>query len=95
MSLQDDLTAAQRCLDELVRSVGRVEEHLGAGLDIRRVRTDTDHLRDSLALLRAAAPAPAAPARPEVIRIPDQPYDRSLWSDVDDEGLGARDRRAP
>ncbi|NBE55477.1 hypothetical protein [Streptomyces boluensis] len=95
MSLQDELTAAQRCLDELTRSVGRIEAQLDGGLDIRRVRTDADHLRDSLALLRAASPAPAAAARPEVIRIPDQPYDRSLWSDVDDEGLGAPDRRAP
>ncbi|MDI3403565.1 hypothetical protein [Streptomyces cavernicola] len=95
MSLQDDLTAVQRCLDELVRSVGRLEQHVGGGVDLRRVRTDTDHLRDSLALLREAAPELASRPRPEVIHIPDQPYDRALWSDVDDEGLGASDRRAP
>lgn len=27
--------------------------------------------------------------------ISDTPYDVSLWVDTDDEGLGARDRRAP
>ncbi|WP_327353667.1 hypothetical protein [Streptomyces sp. NBC_01304] len=95
MSLQDDLTAVQRCLDDLVRSVGRLEQQVGPGLDIRRVGTDTDHLRDSVALLRAAAPALPPKQRPEMVTIPDTPYDRSLWTDSDDEGLGARDRHAP
>ena len=29
MSLQDDLTAVRRCLDDLVRTVGRLEQSLG------------------------------------------------------------------
>ncbi|MFF3691975.1 hypothetical protein [Streptomyces sp. NPDC002221] len=98
MSLQDELTAAQRCLDDLVRSVGRLEEQVGSGLDIRRVRTDTDHLRESLALLREAEPSGAAAARPDLVTIPDTPYDTSLWTDSDDEGLGStrsRGRRTP
>ncbi len=95
MSLHDDLTAVQRCLDDLVRSVGRLEQHVGSGLDIRRVRTDADHLRDSLALLKESAPTLRPQARPEMVSIPDTPYDRSLWADADDEGLGASDRRAP
>ncbi|SDK93684.1 hypothetical protein [Streptomyces indicus] len=95
MSLHDDLTAVQRCLDDLVRSVGRLEQHVGASLDIRRVRTDADHLRDSVALLKEAAPTLRPKARPEMVGIPDAPYDSSLWTDADDEGLGARDRRAP
>ncbi|MEU7222956.1 hypothetical protein [Streptomyces chrestomyceticus] len=110
MSLQDDLTAAQRSLDDLERSVGRLEAQVGGGLDIRRVRSDTDHLRESLQLLRDASadapggrPAyavgartgrPSAPA-PEMVTIPDAPYDAALWADAEDEGLGARDRRAP
>ena len=94
MSLNDDLTAAQRCLDDLVRSVARLEQQVGAGgLEIRRVRTDADHLRESLALLRDTAP-PEQP-RPEMVPVPDAPYNSALWSDVDDEGLGARDRHAP
>ncbi|GGO34462.1 MULTISPECIES: hypothetical protein [Streptomyces] len=105
MALQDDLTAIQRCVDDLVRTVDRVEQRAGAelaGVDFRRVRMDTDHLRESVALLRATAasaapqdpPAPPKP-RPELVTIPDTPYDASLWTDSDDEGLGARDRRAP
>ncbi|MEU9732223.1 hypothetical protein [Streptomyces sp. NPDC048002] len=97
MSVHDDLTSVQRCLDDLNRSVSRLEQQLGSGgLDIRRVRTDCDHLRESVALLRAAASSPAAAQqRPDLVTIPDTPYDDSLWIDTDDEGLGARDRRAP
>ncbi|WJV46402.1 hypothetical protein [Streptomyces flavofungini] len=106
MALHDDLTAIQRCVDDLVRTVGKIEQRTDtelAGVDFRRVRMDTEHLRESVALLRAAAtsaappPSPPAPpkTRPELVTIPDTPYDRSLWTDSDDEGLGARDRRAP
>ncbi|MFF8970532.1 hypothetical protein [Streptomyces sp. NPDC014995] len=96
MSVQDDLATVQRCLDDLARSVCRLEQQLGsAGLEMRRVRTDTAHLRESVALLREAAATSASPKRPELVTIPDTPYDDSLWIDTDDEGLGARDRRAP
>ncbi|MGC9499943.1 hypothetical protein [Streptomyces sp. WG7] len=95
MSVHDDLASIQRSLDDLSRSVARLEQRLGGGgLDVRRIRTDADHLRESVALLRAAA-IPDAPARPDLVTIPDTPYDGSLWTDSDDEGLGARDRRAP
>ncbi|MET7760491.1 hypothetical protein [Streptomyces sp. NPDC005336] len=94
MSLNDDVTAVERCLDDLVRSVARLEERVSAGgLEIRRVRTDADHLRESLALLRDTAPTERP--RPEMVPVPDTPYNSALWSDVDDEGLGARDRHAP
>ncbi|WAZ23917.1 hypothetical protein STRCI_005289 [Streptomyces cinnabarinus] len=96
MSVHDDLMSVQRCLDDLNRSVSRLEQQLGSGgLDIRRVRTDCDHLRESVAMLRAAANTPAPQKRPDLVTIPDTPYDDSLWIDTDDEGLGARDRRAP
>ncbi|MCX4627787.1 hypothetical protein ACIA98_15485 [Streptomyces sp. NPDC051366] len=73
MSLQDDLTAVRRNLNELVRSVERLEK------DIARQAPDT----------------PRAPRQEGMVSVPDAPYDSSLWKDVDDEGLGARDRRAP
>ncbi|GHI95177.1 hypothetical protein [Streptomyces olivaceus] len=96
MSVHDDLSSIQRSLDELARSVTRLEQQVGSGgLEVRRVRTDADHLRESVALLRAATAVPDAPHRPDLVTIPDTPYDGSLWTDSDDEGLGARDRRAP
>ncbi|GGL77554.1 hypothetical protein GCM10010129_21560 [Streptomyces fumigatiscleroticus] len=97
MSVHDELTSVQRCLDDLFRSVSRLEQQLGSrGLEIRRVRTDADHLRESVALLRETAATSVVPAkRPDLVTISDTPYDDSLWTDSDDEGLGARDRRAP
>ncbi|MFJ3666179.1 hypothetical protein ACIPSE_06970 [Streptomyces sp. NPDC090106] len=96
MALHDDLTAAQRCLDEVLRHVKRLERQLGSGgLEMRRVRVDADRLRESLALLAQADPALAQTHRPDLVTIPDTPYDTSLWTDSDDEGLGARDRHAP
>ncbi|MFI2201445.1 hypothetical protein ACH47Z_11880 [Streptomyces sp. NPDC020192] len=96
MSVHDDITSVQRSLDELNRSLGRLEHELGSGgLEMRRVRTDADHLRESVALLRDAANTTAEPRRPDLVTISDKPYDFSLWTDTDDEGLGARDRHAP
>ncbi|MFD4634952.1 hypothetical protein ACFVYR_36250 [Streptomyces sp. NPDC058284] len=104
MALHDELTAVQRCVDDLVRTVGRLEQQADGqltGVDVRRVRTDTDHLRESVALLRASALPPAPRTEPlprEFVTIPDAPYDSSLWADsgdLDDEGLGGCDRRAP
>ncbi|MFI8948724.1 hypothetical protein ACIGO6_19685 [Streptomyces sp. NPDC053750] len=95
MSVHNDLSAMQRSLDELLRSVARLEQQMGSGdLEIRRIRADADRLRESVALLREAA-AQDAPKRPELVTISDDPYDLSLWTDSDDEGLGARDRHAP
>ncbi|MBW8798783.1 MAG: hypothetical protein JF597_35985 [Streptomyces sp.] len=96
MSVHDDLTSVKRCLEDLNRSVGRLEQQLGSGgLEMRRVRADADHLRESVALLRDAASTGAPSKRPELVTISDDPYDINLWTDSDDEGLGARDRHAP
>ncbi|AZS73952.1 hypothetical protein DDE74_26090 [Streptomyces lydicus] len=99
MSLQDAMTAVERSLDDLVRSVGKLETQLGSGLDIRRVRTDTDHLRESLTLLKqsVAAGPPVHRSTPEVEMVPisDAPYNSALWTDAQDEGLGCRNGHAP
>lgn len=101
MSVHDDLTSVQRCLDDLHRSVRRLEQQMGTGLEMRRVRADADHLRESVALLREATgpsarlstgPGPAVSVSgrlPDMVPVPDTPYDSSLWTDSDDEGLGA------
>ncbi|MFE9563206.1 hypothetical protein ACFYM0_19095 [Streptomyces sp. NPDC006487] len=76
MSLQDDVTAVRRNLNELVRSVEQLE-------------------RDVANTARQAPAAPRPPGEGAMVSVPDTPYDSALWTDVDDEGVGARDRRAP
>ncbi len=98
MSLQDELTATQRHLDDLDRCLTTLEQHVGNNIDMRRVRADANHLREDLALLRESAPGSASGqprAAEQMITVPDAPYDPNLWRDSDDEGLGARDRHAP
>jgi uncharacterized protein YlxW (UPF0749 family) len=94
MSLQDELTMAQRRVDELCRVVSRLEQQVGNSLDMRRVRADAEHLRDGLAQLRESAPDAVA-GRPEMVTIPDAPYDPKLWSGAEDEGLGSPYGHAP
>ncbi|AJT64636.1 hypothetical protein [Streptomyces chattanoogensis] len=99
MSLQDDWTAVERNLTELIRSVARLEEQVGTGLDMRRVRSDAHHLRESLGLLKesiaGAKAGPPGVGKDEMVPVPDAPYDAELWKDAEDEGLGAKDRHAP
>lgn len=95
MSLHDDLTSVQRRLDDLMRCVARLDEHVGESLDMRRVRADAGHLRESLALLQDAVPVAARNRKVEMVSIPDAPYDRGLWADAEDEGLGSPHRHAP
>ncbi|MFJ6982031.1 MULTISPECIES: hypothetical protein [unclassified Streptomyces] len=101
MSVHDDLTSVQRSLEDLLRALGRLEQGLGGdgGLELRRVRSDANHLRESVALLRETAPALARRTRPDtgppLVPMSDTPYDSALWTDSDDEGLGAHQRRSP
>lgn len=93
MTVHNELAHARHALDDLVRSVGRLQTCLGDGLDVRRIRADADHLREDLELLgqSAAAGEPAeAPARPDVVFIPPAPYDLSMWVGCEDEGIGSR-----
>ena len=95
MSLHDDLTSVQRRLDDLMRCVARLDEQAGDSLDMRRVRADAAHLRESLGLLQASAPATAGARTVDMVTIPDDPYDRGLWTDAEEEGLGSPHRHAP
>ncbi|MFE7598132.1 hypothetical protein [Streptomyces sp. NPDC057494] len=75
MSVQDDLAAVRRRLQDLEHTVEELE---------RRVGTE-----------RGATPTPSAGRAQSMVTIPEGPYDAGKWTDVDDEGLGARDRHAP
>jgi len=82
------LVAAGRRLEELDQAL-RGAAGLGSDLDLRRVRTDLAHLRESLALLCDSAARPRVPAQ-AMVEVPDTPYDPAMWRGADDEGIGCR-----
>ncbi len=77
-------------MDDLARAVGRIQPQLDGGL--RRVRADTDHLRESVALLRATAAAETAPPPHREPRDRSTPRTTAPWLDglPDDEGSARR-----
>ncbi|AXG80064.1 hypothetical protein [Streptomyces paludis] len=83
MSLQDDLSAVRHRLDDLVRAVERLERSVAT--------TGPAHTPGPP---RTVGPD-TRPDGPALVPVPDTPYDSSLWTDSDDEGLGVRNRRAP
>ena len=85
------LAEARSRLDALDRALRAAQQRLGGGLDVRRVRTDLDHLRESLALLtEAVAERAANGSAREMVEIEDTPYDPEIWRGIDDEGIGCR-----
>ena len=84
------LAEARSRLDALDRSLRAAQRRLGGGLDVRRVRTDLDHLRESLALLTDSVAARVGLDAHEVVEIEDTPYDPEMWRGIDDEGIGCR-----
>ncbi|MER7518632.1 hypothetical protein [Streptomyces sp. NPDC126499] len=73
-----------------------VQDDLAA---VKRRLHDLEHTVEQLERRVAAergAPGRPAAGRPEnLVPVPDTPYDSGMWTDSDDEGLGARDRHAP
>ncbi len=76
MSLEQDVAAARRAVDELEAACSPLTRHFGDTVDARRLRIDVARLRDDLALLCGAARmAPDAPGSSAVI-----------WGDSYDDG---------
>ena len=77
------------------------QDEIGAvRAEVRELRAEVAELRARLDTLvtgpaEVAAAAAAPPQAPPLEVIPDRDYDRDMWVDAEDEGLGARDRRAP
>lgn len=65
---------------------------------MRRVVIDTDRILGDLEILEMDAaelehPSHTVVGPAEKIPVPDTPYDREFWRDVDDEGVGGHFRR--
>ncbi|MDH6279838.1 hypothetical protein M2284_003605 [Rhodococcus sp. LBL1] len=78
----------QRTIGHLRQCVGSLRNVYGDASAVRRLANDVDRLDIDASDLDESPPRPTVSATSERVQVPDTPYDRSLWKDADDEGLG-------
>ncbi|QWZ07584.1 hypothetical protein KRR39_19485 [Nocardioides panacis] len=86
MSAQDAVGSAREALTALAAAVLRIRNEYGDTLGVRRLTSDVDRLAESLDHLGEPQPGhrPAVGAD-EMVLIPDDPYDESMWQDAQSE----------
>ncbi len=86
MSAQDAVGATREALTTLAAAVLRVRSEYGDTLGVRRLTSDVDRLNESLDQLGDPLPGHRPGVSPdELIEIPDDPYDESMWQDAQSE----------
>ncbi len=98
MSRATELAELHQLIGSLRRCVNSLQHRYGDQPAMRRVMIDTDRIMGDLEILEMdaselehASHHVGGPA--EKIPVPDTPYDREFWRDVDDEGVGGHFRR--
>ncbi|NEA37438.1 hypothetical protein [Streptomyces sp. SID13031] len=94
MTIQDELGQTRRAVQNLEKALAGLRNQLGAHLDVLRLIDDVARCSADLQRLEQQV---GTPSRHELVVIPDDDYDHSLWATgaADHEGLGAPGRRAP
>lgn len=95
MGAQDSRTAFAAAVAALESALSRLRDDYGDSLGVRRIASDVRRLTEDLAELGDPLPGHPPADVTELEEIPDVPYDRSMWTDAEDEGFGAPDRHAP
>jgi hypothetical protein len=98
MSKAAELAELHHLIGNLRRCVNSLQDRYGDAPAMRRVVIDTERIISDLELLELDAgelelAAHTAVFSGEKIQVPDTPYDREFWRDVDDEGVGGHNRR--
>ena len=86
MPAQDAVGATREALTALAATVLRIRNEYGETLGVRRLTSDVDRLAEALDQLGEPQPGhrPAVGAD-EMIVIPDDAYDESMWHDAQSE----------
>lgn len=84
--------ALNRAIGQLRQCVNDLRSRYGDTTDVRRLANDVERLDIDAADL-VARPTPPKQrdgrgGKPEVVVVPDTPYDPALWHGADDEGVG-------
>jgi hypothetical protein len=86
MSAQDSVGATREALTTLAAAVLRVRNEYGDTLGVRRLTSDVDRLAEALDNLGEPRPGHRPGVNPdEMVEIPDDPYDESMWQDAQSE----------
>jgi hypothetical protein len=98
MSRAAELAELHHLIGNLRRCVTSLQHRYGNDPAMRRVVIDTERMLSDLQLLEMDAgelelARHTAVHAGEKIPVPDTPYDREFWRDVEDEGLGGQGRR--
>ena len=90
MSSNDAVGATREALTTLAAAVLRVRNEYGDTLGVRRLTSDVDRLLADLDELGQPKPgySPGV-SKDELIAIPDDPYDESMWHDAQSEAQHA------
>ncbi|MGR6963340.1 hypothetical protein ACU610_02615 [Geodermatophilus sp. URMC 61] len=84
MSLEQDVAAARRAVDELEAACSPLTRYFGDTVDARRLRIDVARLRDDLTLLCGAAATRG---------VPGVPFSPGVsWDDGYDDGVAGSGR---
>jgi len=91
MTELDSVAATRAALTSLAAAVLRLRSEYGDTLGVRRLTSDVDRLNADLDELGTPAPGARPPVAPaEMIPIPDEPYDESMWHDAQSEAQHAQ-----
>lgn len=96
MATTPELAELRRTIGRLRQCVVALRSRYGDAPAVRRLANDVDRLDIDAGDLETPIPAqPKTVDRSEIVKIPDTPYDPSLWHGADDEGVGGyhRDHR--
>ena len=86
MAEQDAVGATRQALTTLAAAVLRLRNEYGDTLGVRRLVSDVDRLNADLDELGPPQPGHRPGVSPDdLVEIPDDPYDESMWHDAQSE----------
>jgi len=86
VAAQDAVGSAREALTTLAATVLRIRQEYGDTIGVRRLTSDVDRLAEALDHLGDPLPGHrAGVSADEIVVIPDDPYDESMWQDAQSE----------